>query len=405
MLIQHAFPKMLLVLFLLAMQTPSMAMSSSCQAGPPAASDAHTIDYSALNKILTATDNQLRLTQLPLWLAHLADNPSPEAQQLKYHLQLRLAKAQLLSHQEEATLTTLQNFPSTLLLSPQAAELMLQAAIQNHDHLKTRQWALVLADNFPQAIQTPEALLLAAEREPEIRLRIELLQRLIQIANPALAQLKEWQPFDASKSSNAVVILAPYLGNAIQDLRLLRGERDYQRTAHLARCLNDFMQESRPTDSPNLVHDIEKTISAIAHEIPAIEIRLQYLITQLQQQTSQYKICLRQEGDCALRLSDKNRTGRFITLLRNQLGVLKQKLIILEAEKISLARKRSYEMSQLAFLTEEADHVNQLSEEKFNALLESKISENIIDREQTLAMAYFRLAEAQEIVMRNKASL
>lgn len=405
MLIQHAFPKMLLVLFLLAMQTPSMAMSSSCQAGPPAASDAHTIDYSALNKILTATDNQLRLTQLPLWLAHLADNPSPEAQQLKYHLQLRLAKAQILSHQEEAAFATLQHFPSTLFLSSQAAALMLQAAIQNNDHSKTRQWALVLADNFPQALQTPEALLLAAEREPETGVRIALLQRLIQIANPALAQLKAWQSFDASKTSNAVSILAPYLGGALQDRELLRGERDFQHTAHLSRCLNDFMLESNPADSPNITQDVEKTISAIAQEIPSIETRLQSLITQFQQQTSQYKICLSQKGDCALRLSEKNRTGRFITLLRNQLGVLKQKLIILEAEKISLARKRSHEMGQLTLLTKEADQVYRLSEENFNVLLGNKISENIIQREQTLALAYFRLAEAQEIVLRHETSL
>lgn len=411
------FPFIRLCWFMLACVTGQTALAapvtapqvlgciSKTDAVAPVAQASSNIDYAALNSMLTSSDRDLRLRELPNAIAHLDQEGSAEAAAVGAHLRLALAEAQAAADQNENAITTLKGFSLDSARAPDALLLLAELEAKNGRPEAARKWLRQLAQLFPDDELAVTALLRSAALSDKKSAQLGLLQEASNLADTGLDLARRWQQhseapdfLDAVDTQKLPPSLWRLARNTLTDPDFTKADEKQAAARLQLRCLLaqqdahfQLMQKN-----PLLLADLASTVASLDEQLVLARQDLASREKAFMESAAAWKTCRSTSADCSALQAERDAQGRALTGWRNRTATLEKKRDFLRQEKSSLPARWQQDRIDSADLAGQLISRRSESRIVMQALLKQTLTSSLQQWETIAAEAHYRLALAQD---------
>lgn len=362
----------------------------------------HTINYTALNQLLTSPNSQQRVQELPQWIKQVKQSNVAEQQALYAQLLQALALAQHANGKTTEAIATLKQFPLSDHHAPYALLLMGTLEASQGNLKKAQLWYLQAADLFPTNSYGIEAMLAAAQLEENAALKQQLLQTAATHSRQQLQAISQWRD-TISDSEKYDHIDWLQTSSDLQDIaykaitsRTFNQALEADKTSqHLLQCLldNETKRQQHEQDNPQLLQTMADTLIQVKAALQDLREQLAHTEQVFEQLAAALKTCT---SECAPLLQQRNRLGQKITAWRNRINSTQTKSDFLEKNYQAIPQRWQKEREQAAKLALVLASENTLARHIMQLAMQEALNHSQAEWETLTAKAYRELAMAQQ---------
>lgn len=373
-----------------------------------------TIDYNALNQLLTTPNTDSRIQQIPGWIKRIKESSDPEATALLGKLYLALARAQAATHQIDKALATLKKFPLDSVDAPKAVLFTATLEELKGNTQKALYWYALTAELFPDDVIHAEALSSQAKLENNPEKRIAILKKLISSSERNLEEARHWNAQSQSpdfleniQTQSPDESLWRHTSSALTNREFESAEKHNEDTWRYLQCLQS--EEMKRQDIYGNVAELsqysENLIVVIDNALKALTLKIEDQEKSLHFYNDFLKACKKNHQTCEAEKLKRDTSGRLVTQWHNQLATLEAKKVYLVREYQTIPKRWQQERETALRLAIRLAQQNTESRSTIRTLLRNAINQSMHHWEELTAEAYFALASEQEALLTYKQYL